>query len=341
MQKDLVQFCRQLVTMLNAGVTIVRALDILHLRMSKPKVRQRIRMLYESVQKGETLSEAMAEQGATLPPLLINMVRSGEAGKSLGGVMTRMSDHYEKEHRLSNKVRNSMIYPIVLCFLCIVVVSGLLTFVMPTLFQLFGDQDLPATTRLVVRVSDFMLEKWYVLLMALGAVYAVGYLLFKLPAVRYFFDRMKLKFPIVGKLNRTIYTARFARTMSSLYSSGITMIESVQIITEILGNAYLARQMEDVISDLKRGDTLSSAIAKTDAYDPMLFSMIYIGEESGSLDMILERTAAYFDDEADAAVTRLVSLLEPVMIIIMGFFIGFIILSVIQPIYGSYQMVAK
>lgn len=334
--KEVTAFCRQFSTMMSAGVTIVRAIDILYLRQTKPKLKERFLTLYESVQKGGNLSDAMEEQGNAFPQLLISMVRSGESSGTLDTVMQRMAVHYEKEMRTSNKIRTSLMYPILLVCLSIVVVAGLLAFVMPGLFSLFGDGPLPWPTQVIVDISDFLREKWMFALIGVLLFVLLCRMLYKVPTIRYGVDYLMMHLPRIGKLNKIIYTARMARTLASLYASGITMLDCIRSISAVLNNAYIARQLDQVMEDLQRGDTLSSSIAKTNVFDPILFSMIYIGEESGSLDRILDSTASYFDDEAETAMERMVAMIEPTMIIVLGIMIAFIIISVLLPILNSY-----
>lgn len=333
--KDLVIFTRQLATMLSSGIPIVKAVDILYDKAEKKKLKQSLRTMYESLQQGKSLSQSMREQGEVYPKLLMRMIRSGEVSGTLDETLSKMAVHYEKENKLMNKVKGASIYPIILCILCVVIVIFLLTFIMPTFFELFEGQELPMTTQILVGISDFILEYWYIALFLVLVIFVVARIALKNHETRVKFDHFKLTMPIFGKLNKTILSARFARTFCTLYQSGVNVIEIMETISEILNNTYLEEKFTNVIAKISNGQLISTAVAEEDMFDPMLTSMIFIGEESGMLDKILEKTADFYDEEADAATQKMVSMMEPIMIIFLGVVVGFIVLSIIQPLYGS------
>jgi type IV pilus assembly protein PilC len=215
----------------------------------------------------------------------------------------------------------------------------LVTFVLPTITSMFDTTELPWTTQIIMGFSDFLIERWYIVLIVLIGGIVGGRLLLNLPAVRYEVDRMKLELPIIGKLNRTIYSARCARTFASLYMSGIQALDMIEITSKVLGNSYLSHRFDEVITAVSRGEFISTAIADTQSFDPMLSSMLYIGEESGSLGDILLKTADYFDGEAETALASLIGLLEPAMLVILGIIIAFIVISIMQPIFQMYDSV--
>ncbi|MDR1674808.1 MAG: type II secretion system F family protein [Oscillospiraceae bacterium] len=335
--KELAFNCRQLAAMLTSGLTLVRALDILYKEQPTEKTKQIWLDIYENVQKGQTFSDSLSMQDGAFPPLLISMIAAGESSGSLDVIMQRMSDHYAKENKLNNKVKGAMVYPIILLVLTVAVVLVLFTFVMPTFAGMFDNpDDMPALTKVMMGLSDFVRTRWYVLLaITLVLVFGFTYGL-KVPAVRIKWDRFILKIPMIGKLIVKVYIARFARTMSSLYSSGIPMVECLQRSSAILGNAYiLSKFTENVIPEVKQGEPLSAALQRADCFESMFYSIIFVGEESGALDEILEKTSDYYDDESDAAIQRMVSMLEPVMIIVLGVIVGLVVGSVLPALYGS------
>lgn len=332
--KNIVIFSRQLATMLSAGVSVVKAIDILYEKSEVPKMRESLRLLYEDLQQGRDLSSAMSNQGNTYPQLLIKMIRSGEVSGTLDSTLEKMADHYEKENKLMNKVRNASIYPIILAVVSVVIVIALLAFVMPTFLGLYGDQELPLATRILIFISDTITQKWYLLLVTTAVVVVAVSILIRRPKIRFRLDRMKLTMPIFGKLNKTILSARFARTFATLYASGVNILEAMEIISEILGNTYIASKFERVITRVSNGEYISTSIADEDMFESMLTSMIYIGEESGRLDSILEKTADFYDEEAQTATQKMVSLVEPMMIVIMGVVVCFLIVAMILPMYG-------
>ena len=337
--KELAVFCRQLSAMLNSGLTLVKALSILHKEQPNRRARQSLLELYEEVQKGRALSETMQAQNGAFPPFLISMVGAGESGGTLDAVMRRMSDHYAKESRLSNKIRSAMTYPIILMVLSLVVIIGMFTFIMPTFVDMFQGSEVPALTQFMLDVSGFIRGRWPLLLLVCAGIACIVYLALKIPSVRLFWDRLKIRVPVFGPLVVKVYTGRFARTLSSLYSSGIPMIECLEKSSAVLGNAYISDRFERVIDDVKRGDALSDAITRTGIFEPMFCSVIYVGEEAGSLDEILIKTSEYYEDESDSAIQRMVAMVEPVMIIVLGLVIGLIIASILPSMYAMYQVI--
>ncbi|MCI7804011.1 MAG: type II secretion system F family protein [Oscillospiraceae bacterium] len=336
--KDLAFNCRQLSAMLTSGLTLVKALDILAREQPSEAAKAVWQDIYENVQKGESFSAALEMHSGTFPQFLISMVNAGESSGSLDVIMQRMSDHYAKENKMNNTVKSAMMYPMILLILSIVIVIGMFTFIMPTFVDMFEDPStMPTLTKAMLAISDFMKKRWYILIgIVVVLVFVIRYLL-KIPSFRLKFDKMLIKGPGFGKLIVTIYTARFARTMSSLYSSGIPMVECLERASSILGNSYIDEKFEKVIDEVKQGAALSSAIQRTEIFDSMFCSIIYVGEESGALDDILTKTSDYYEEESDSAVQRLVAMLEPLMIIVLGIMVGLIVASVLPALYSSFD----
>lgn len=338
--KELAFCCRQLSAMLTSGLTLVKSIDILVKEQENEKARGIWQDIYENVQKGESFSATLEMHAGTFPDFLISMVGAGETSGSLDIIMQRMADHYNKENKLKNTIKSAMIYPIILLVLCVVVVIFLFTFIMPTFIDMFEDKSkMPVLTKILAAISDFIREK-YILLIAivLGLFVLIKYLL-KAPKTRLAFDKMLIKGPGFGPLITKIYTGRFARTLSSLYSSGIPMVECLERASRILGNSYVDERFVDVIDEVKQGETLSSAITRTEIFEPMFCSVIYVGEESGALDSILEKTSEYYEEESDSAVQRLVSMLEPILIIFMGVIIAMVVMGIYPALYGSFEAI--
>jgi len=334
--KQLVIFSRQMSTMLASGIPIIQALDMLQSKVDNKKARNVFRSIYEDVQKGNSLSDSMLAQRGAFPELLTNMVRAGEIGGTLDQSLSRMSSHFEKEAKLASKVRSASIYPMILAVVSVAVVLMLVTFVLPTITSMFDESQMPWTTKIILAFSNFLLNNWFVLIFGLIITVVGVHFLLKIPSVRIGVDKLKLRLPIFGKLNRTVYSARCARAFASLYSSGVQTLDMIETAGKVLNNAYLEQKFLFVLEVVSRGDLISMAIEQTNEFDNMLSSMIFIGEESGSLGEILESTADYFDGEADAALQRMVAMIEPIMIIVLGLVIGFIVVSIIQPIFAMY-----
>jgi type IV pilus assembly protein PilC len=334
--KSLVIFCRQLGTMVTSGIPIMQALDMLQSKADNAKTKKIFRNIYEEVQKGNSLSDAMKLQRGAFPDLLMNMVMAGELGGTLDRSLSRMSEHYEKEARLANKIKSASIYPIILGVVSVSVVLLLVMFVLPSITSMFDPKDMPFSTKIMLGASNFLLDNWIAIFaVIIGSVVGIR-LALKVRSVRVRFDKFKVFMPVLGKLVQTIYSARCARAFASLYSSGVQTLDMIETTSKVLGNAYLEDMFRDVMTSVSQGDLISRAIANTGSFDPMLSSMIYIGEESGSLGELLNSTADYFDNEADSAIQRMVSMIEPAMIIVLGVVIGFIVLSIIQPIFSMY-----
>jgi type IV pilus assembly protein PilC len=334
--KSLVIFCRQLGTMVTSGIPIMQALDMLQSKADNAKTKKIFRNIYEEVQKGNSLSDAMKLQRGAFPDLLMNMVMAGELGGTLDKSLSRMSEHYEKEARLANKIKSASIYPVILALVSVTVVLLLVMFVLPSITSMFDPKDMPFSTKVMLGASNFLLNNWIAIFaLVVGGAVSLRMAL-KVRSVRVRFDKFKVFMPVLGKLVQTIYSARCSRAFASLYSSGVQTLDMIETTSKVLGNAYLEDMFRDVMTSVSQGDLISRAIANTGSFDPMLSSMIYIGEESGSLGELLNSTADYFDNEADSAIQRMVSMIEPAMIIVLGIVIGFIVLSIIQPIFSMY-----
>lgn len=337
--KSVVIFCRQLGTMISAGIPIIQALEMLRNKSDNSQSYRIFNRLYEDVQKGNSLSKSMEMQKGAFPSLLINMVIAGELGGTLDGSLMRMANHYEKELKINSKIKASSLYPIILGIVSLAVILLLVVFVLPTITAMFAAEDMPWSTKIILGFSYFIIDNWFSILIVLLLLFVTIKLSLNIRSIRVSFDKLKLFFPIIGKLNQTIYSARCARALSSLYSSGVQTIEMLETTSQVLNNAYLEEVFVNVIMNVSKGELISKSISDTGSFDPMLSSMIYIGEESGSLGDILNSTADYFDNEADTALQRMVSLMEPLMIVVLGIIIGFIVISIIQPIFQMYESI--
>ena len=336
--KELAFCCRQLSAMLTSGLTLVKAIDILTKEQENEKARAIWQDVYENVQKGESFSSTLEMHSGSFPDFLISMVGAGETSGSLDIIMQRMSDHYAKENKLKNTIKGAMVYPIILLGLCIVIVLFLFIKIMPAFIAMYDDPSkMPFLTKVMQAISDFLIHRWYILVaIIVGIVFAIRYAL-KVPDLRLKFDRLLIKGPGFGPLITKIYTGRFGRTLSNLYSSGIPMVECLEKASRILGNSYVDQKFEGVIDEVKQGESLSAAITRTEIFEPMFCSVIYVGEEAGALDTILEKTADYYEEESDSAVQRLVSMVEPILIIFMGVIIAMVVIGIYPALYGSFE----
>lgn len=334
-KKDLAVFCRQFYTMLDAGIGIVKCLEILEKQSENKNLVKAISGVHEDVQKGFTLSEGMKKHRKVFPQLLINMVEAGEVSGNLDTIMERMAVHFEKENKLEQKIKSAMIYPIVLAVVSIAVVIFLLVSVMPTFIGMFDSsgQALPKPTQILLNISNWLTEFWYLfIIIVVGLV--VGFIVYKeTPSGRTLIDSLKLKIPVVKDTNVKIITSRFTRTLSTLMASGIPLIQSLEVVSRIVGNKVVHDRLEIAIDNIRKGVSLSRAIQDVRVFPPMVDSMISIGEESGALDDILYKTADFYDDEVEVALQRLTTLMEPVMLVFMAVIIGFIVIAMAMPMF--------
>lgn len=335
--RQLAEFCKELSTLLASGISIVRALEII---AEEEGISQTARSIYLAIlsdlKKGISLSEAM-EARKCFPNLMLGMIRSGEDSGSIDGVMARLSLHYDRENRLKQQVKSAMVYPLVLLVMSIGVVILIVTFILPQFEELFSQMEsLPLPTEMLMACSDFLIHEWYLALLIVFLLVLVLRTLSRVRQVRRVLDYGKVHLPVVGRLHKVIYTARFSRTLSSLYSSGMPIVAALQTAGETIGNVYVEEQFAKVAVQVRSGTPLSLALKEVDGFLRKLPSTILVGEESGRLDEMLDSIALTMEEEAEGAMKRLVTLLEPVMICIMALMVGFIIIAVMLPIYESY-----
>ena len=339
--KDLSIFCRQFYTMLDAGVPILTCLKILSDQIQNKKLKEAIVKVNEDVETGEVLSDAMRKHKDVFPDLLVSLTASGEASGSLDSVMLRMATHYEKENKINNKVKNAMIYPIVLGFVSVVAVTIILVYVMPTFMQIFEESgtQLPWSTKFLLGLSSGIQNNWIVMLFVL-IIAILGLRIFLRSEQGILVSsKLKLKLPILKKLNEMIIVSRFTRTLSILMASGLSLIKALEIVSEVVGNKIVENAMIKIKDSVMRGDSLYSSMKESNMFPPMLYSMIKVGEETGSLDDILNKTADFYDEELETTIQTSVALLEPILIVIMGLIIAFIVISVMLPMFDTYSQI--
>lgn len=335
--KQLSEFCREMSTLLASGVSIVRALEIIaDEEGTSPVARALYLDILADLKRGLSLTESM-ENRQCFPQLMLGMIRSGEGSGNIDSVMNRLCLHYERDNRLKQQVKSAMTYPIVLLVMSIAVVILIVTFILPQFEELFSEMEsLPVVTEMLMGISDFLVNQWYVALFVVFLLAVVLRTIGRIYQVRRTIDYIKVHMPVAGKLNKVIYTARFSRTLSSLYSSGMPIASALQTAGGTIGNIYVEEQFDQVITMVRSGVPLSQALREVDGFLRKLSSSILIGEESGRLDTMLDSIAMIMEEEAEAATKRLVTLLEPVLICLMALMVGFIIVAVMLPIYQSY-----
>ena len=333
---ELSDFSRQIGSMQQSGISIVKAISILRDRTQDPKIFEIYDKIYKVINQGNSLSSAMENLVGSFPNLMINMYKSGEYTGKLDEVAIKMAIFYEKEHKLNLKVKNAMAYPSILAGLTVLVTLGMFTVILPNFFEMYADMELPLITKILIAISNFIIQKWYILILATGLIVLIIIYLNSQEKAKEVMDKYRLKVKIFGRLFSIIYTARFATTLSSLYSSGISMIDSVEISATTIGNKFIENQFAEVVSKIKDGNSLSFAITEVIGFDKKLMSYIYVGEESGKLDDMLESISETFEYEADNAIEKLITYIEPIMIITMAVIIGSVMIGVMVPLFDSY-----
>lgn len=336
----LADFTRQLGTLIKSGVTLVKAVEIIANDESiSDYERQLYLRLRDRIVQGVALSVVMQELEPAFPPLLIFMLRAAETSGTLDTTCLRLAEQYTSEAQLEQTAKNSLTYPKILSVLIVIVVAILFGYVLPQFEDIFSTlPSLPLPTRILMSISDFVAHKWYILAIIVFLVFIFGKMIVKIPAVKTVIDHVKIMGKW-GKLTKVIYSARFARTMSSLYSSGIPIHSCIEIARSTIGNKFIEDQFDEVERKVAGGMPLSSALLDVNGFVSKLPATIKVGEETGMLGNMLESVANDLDFYSKQALLRLTSYIEPVMIVVMAVVVGFIMISIIQPIYQSYQTI--
>lgn len=331
---DIALFCRQISTLLNAGIPLADSLDITSKQMSNKNLKKIIAVISSDVQKGFPFSEAMKKQGV-FPELLVHMVAAGEVSGTVDVVMTRMATNYEKDSAVQRKVKGAMVYPIILAVVAIAAVLFIMTSILPKFMEMFesGGAELPALTKLLIQVSEFIRAYWFILLGVLaGVVYGIIFFA-RTTLGGNLIDMLKLRIPLISVLTIKIITARFARMMASLLSSGIPLIQAFEYVAVVVDNEIVKGKILKAKDEISKGSDLTDAIRRMEVFEPMVINMVKIGEESGKLDAIMDNTAEIYDDEVATAVQSLTTLVEPLMIVFMAGIIGFIVIAMVSPMF--------
>lgn len=336
--RDLSVFCRQFVSILSAGVSIINALDMLSEQTENKVLSKAIKNVQTLVEKGETLADAMIAEKKIFPRLLIHMVEAGEASGDLETVFERMAEHFEKDTKLKAQVKKAMIYPMVVGCVAIIVIFVMMLVVIPNFVGIFQDMnmELPAMTRMVIGMSDFVKGKWFLILLVIAFAVFGFYLTKKSDTGKFFLGKLALKLPLFGKIITKSNSSRFARTLSTLLTAGIPMIEALDITAKTLDNVIAKQVLFTAKDDVIKGFPLSNPIRVSGVFPPMVCQMIKIGEESGNLESMLEKLADYYDEEVKIATESLTAVLEPMIIVVLALVVGVLIMAIMQPMMSMY-----
>jgi len=334
-KKSIAMFCHQFASVIKAGVPMTQSLYILYRQTENKILRAALEDVYEDVQTGKTLSESMAEHPKVFPSILINMVEAGEVSGTLEESLDRMALHFEKDYKLQRKVRGAMIYPVAVMIVAVLVVIFLLVTVVPTFEGIFSRMgaDLPAPTKMLLAASDFVQQNGLFLLIGVILVLIAARIYVKTPDGRYNWHSLLLKLPVVKKLMEHTIAARFSRTLGTLTATGVPLGEALGVTGRVVGNAVAEKAIRKIQEDVTKGDSIALSMERTDIFPIMLVQMTQVGEESGTLEGMLSKTADYYEGEVEASVSRLTAMMEPAIIVVLGGIVAFIVLSIALPMF--------
>jgi type IV pilus assembly protein PilC len=334
--KVMMIFTRQLSTLIDAGLPLLRGLNVLAKQERDAVLKTTINKLADSVQGGSTFSEGLAQHPRLFNDLYVNMVKAGELGGVLEVVLTRLAEFQEKAQKIKNKVVAAMVYPLIVLVLAVAIMTFLLVFIVPKFEAIFhdmlGDKPLPAITLFVINVSNFVQKNWGILLGAVVGLIVVYKIVARSQAGKVFLDRVKLRAPLFGDLIRKTAISRFSRTLGTLVTSGVPILQALNITRETAGNSVIARAISQVHDSVKEGESIVMPLEASGAFPPMVISMIDVGEETGQLPEMLLKIAEVYDDEVDNSVAALTSMLEPIMIVFLALVVGTIVIALFMPL---------
>lgn len=337
--RDLSVFCRQFVSITQAGVPMKEALQMLSEQTENKWLKRAISEVLLNVEKGNTLADSMRSQPDIFPPMLVNMVEAGEQSGSLEMAFSRMAVHFEKEAKLKATIKKATIYPIILVIAAIGVIAVMLLFVIPIFIDMFADLDIemPALTMFVMNSSKWMTLHWYVVLAIIVGVVVAYKLIYKTTQGRLTIDRIKMKMPLFGKLTVKTACSQFARTMSTLLMSGISTIDALETTSKIVNNIHYTNAMLKAREEVMKGVPLSEPLEASGIFPPMVYHMTGIGEETGNVEEMLEKMADYYDEEVEMTTQSVLAAMEPIIILFMALIIGTLVIAVISPIASMYS----
>jgi type IV pilus assembly protein PilC len=339
--KDLAVFSRQFATMVNAGLSLLRALNILTEQTENPELARVLGEVRNDIETGNSLSSGMAKHPEVFPPLMVNMTRAGEVGGFLDEVMLQIANNYEAEVRLKGKVKAAMTYPIVVLCIAVVAVIGMLLFIVPTFASLFKTLGgtLPLPTRILVALSSGLKVGIIPVIILIVVALQVWKRVKRTERVRNIVDPLKLKLPVFGQLFQKIALTRFARNLGTMMSSGVPILQSLDIVAQTTGNVVLERATRAVQESVRTGESLSKPLTEHPVFPPMVVQMMAVGEDTGALDTMLHKIAEFYDQEVEATTEALTALIEPLMIAFLGAIVGSMIVALYMPIFKIFDLI--
>ena len=341
--KDLAIFSRQFATMINSGLSLLRALNILTEQTENKTLAKILGEVRNDIETGNALSSAMAKHPKVFPPLMVNMTKAGEVGGFLDSVMLQIAENYEAEVRLRGKVKAAMTYPVVVFVMAILMCMVMLIFIVPVFAKMFEDlgSTLPAPTRILVWLSGLLTTLMPILIVAMIGFVFVWRRIRLTPQVRNVVDPAKLKAPVFGPLFQKIALARFARNLGTMLKSGVPILQSLDIVADTTGNVVLAKAIRDVQESVRTGESISSPLLNHAVFPPMVVQMMAVGEDTGALDVMLMKIAQFYDQEVEATTEALTALIEPLMIAFLGGMVGSMIVALYMPIFKVFDLIGE
>jgi general secretion pathway protein F len=333
---------RQLATLLGAGLPLVPSLTVLVSQTTHPRLKKTLAQIREDVNEGNSLTGSLSRHPGIFPPFYINMIRAGEASGTVNLVLDRLADFSESQQTLKTRIRSALAYPIFMFLIGGLVLFFLVAFVVPNITRIFQEmhQTLPGITLLLIAVSRFLqLFWWAILLAAVVGITAVRYAITQTERGRQLWDRIKLTAPLFGPVNRKMAVARFSRTLGTLLQSGVPLLNAMEIVRNVVDNRLIADDLQNAGREVEEGQPLSTSLARRGFFPPMVIEMIAVGEQSGNLEPMLYRVADSYEREVEAHILMMTSLLEPAMVLLMGLIVGFIVVSILLPIFEMNQLV--
>jgi len=339
---DVAVFTRQLATLLGAGIPLVPSFGVLLTQTKNPVLTKILAQVRSDINEGKSLTASLEAFPRVFPPFYINMVKAGEASGTLNLVLERLADFSEGQQALLSKIRSALAYPLVMGLVGTLVIFLLMTFVVPRITEIFSDmkQTLPVITLILIGVSSFLKSFWWLILfVAAAGAAAFKYFISATQSGRRFWDAVRLRAPVWGGVNRKIAIARFTRTLATLLQSGVPLLAAMDIVRNVVNNVFIGEVIAQAAKDVEEGQSLSAPLAQSGLFPPMVTEMIAVGEQTGSLEKMLNRIATTYETEAQSDVMIMTSLLEPIMILVMGLLVAFIVFSILLPIFEMNQLV--
>ena len=339
--RDIVVMTRQFATMINAGLPLVQALDILAQQTENKILADVTRQVVYDVESGHTLADALRKHPKAFSDLYVNMVAAGEAGGILDTILVRLAQFLEKNDAIVRKVKGAMVYPAVILSVAVIAISVLLIFVIPTFQNMFAsvNLELPLPTRIVIGLSNLLKNYWWAFLASMGAIVFGINRYYQTAPGRLQIDGMLLRLPVLGDVLRKSAVSRFTRTLGTLISSGVSILDGLEITARTAGNQVIHNAVMESRASIAGGETIAAPLQKSKVFPPMVISMIAVGEQTGGLDEMLSKIADVYDEEVDAAVSALLSLMEPIMIVVLGVIVGGMVVAMYLPIFDMVNAV--